>query len=297
MSEAQEWSPARELAGEDGFSGRRPRTADPADGDVLLGEDGWGDSEDADVDHRSTPLRAVSRVCDLIDALARHPDGVTLSVLSSEVRLPKSSTFRYLAALEIREYVERTPDGVGYRLGPRNFGRAGGALRLDRLLRTARPLMERLLDSRMSGCLLGGLDGSSVRFHSVATTPAPDPRMPRPGDREALHTTAIGKAVAAQLADETVTSLLAAGGMRPATPSSVLTTPLFLRELHHIRGEGYAVTTNERYPDVRGIAVPVGGEPLALSLVGLTDRIPDSAVLPAVRRLRRASAVLARGLR
>lgn len=299
MSGAQEWSPARALGRQGDCSDRPAQTDEAVDidrtDDGLLGDDGWSDADD--VDHRSTPLRAVSRVCDLIDALAQHPDGVTLSALSAEVRLPKSSAFRYLAALEIREYVERTPDGVGYRLGPRNFGRPTGALRVDRLLMLARPLMERLLDNQMSACLLGGLDGSTVRFYwSYATSP-PDPRIPRPGDREALHTTAIGKAIAAQLADETVTALLVAGGMRPATPASVPTAPLFLRELHHIRGEGYSVTTNERYPDVRGIAVPVGGEPLAISLVGLTARIPDEAVLPAVRRLRRASAVLARGLR
>lgn len=298
MSGAQEWSPARPVGRGEDVTGRHVQADDPGeqDGDdSLLSDDTWVDADD--VDHRSTPLRAVSRVCDLIDALAQHPDGVTLSVLASEVRLPKSSTFRYLAALEIREYVERTPDGVGYRLGPKNFGRPSGVLRMDRLLMTARPLMERLLDTRMSACLLGGLDGSGVRFHWVSATYPPDPRIPSPGDREALHTTAIGKAVSAQLADETVTALLVSGGMRPATPASVPTAPLFLRELHHIRGEGYAVTTNERYPDIRGIAVPIGAEPLAISLVGLTAQIPDQAVLPAVRRLRRASAVLARGLR
>lgn len=261
----------------------------------LLGDDGWADGDEGD--SRSTPLRAVSRVCDIIDALSQHPDGATLSALSAEVDLPKSSTFRYLAALEIRDYVERTVDGVGYRLGPRNFGRPAGPLRPDRLLMIAKPLMERLVDGPVEASLLVGLDGSMVRYQWVTATLGADPRVPRIGDRDALHTTATGKAVAAQLADDTVSALLSSSGMRPATGRSVQTIPQFLRELHHIRGEGYAVTTNERYPDVRGVAVPVGGEPLALGLVGLTAVLTDDLVLPAVRRLRRAAAALARGLR
>lgn len=299
MSGAQEWGPASEFRDGDGRPGRRPRASEALPGHLheagLLGDDGWADGDESD--SRSSPLRAVSRVCDIIDALTRHPDGATLSALSVEVDLPKSSTFRYLAALEMRDYVERTLDGVGYRLGPRNFGRPVGAVRPDRLLLTAKPLMERLVDGPVEACLLTGLDGSHVRYQWVASKFPADPRVPRTGDRDALHTTATGKAVAAQLADESVAALLAASGMRPATGRSVQTVPQFLRELHHIRGEGYALTTNERYPDIRGVAVPVGGEPLALGLAGLTAALTDDLVPPTVRRLRRAAAALARGLR
>lgn len=299
MSGAREWGPANEIRDGDGRPGRRTRASEPPDGDGedagLSGDDGWADGDDSD--SRSTPLRAVSRVCDIIDALSRHPDGATLSALSAEVDLPKSSTFRYLAALELRDYVERTVDGVGYKLGPRSFGRPAGPVRPDRLLLTAKPLMERLVDGPVEACLLAGLDGSLIRYHWVTSTFPGDPRIPRAGDRDALHTTATGKAIAAQLADETVVALLTASGMRPATDRSVQGMPRFLRELHHVRGEGYALTTNERYPDVRGVAVPVGGEPLALGLVGLSATMPDEMILPAVRRLRRAAAALARGLR
>ena len=70
-----------------------------------------------DVRQTLYPLRAVDRVCDIIDLLAEHPSGITLSNLAATVGLPKSSAFRYLAALEARGYVVRSDDGIGYRLG------------------------------------------------------------------------------------------------------------------------------------------------------------------------------------
>lgn len=297
MSGAREWGHARDSRDDDARSvpnGVAP-DGDPG-GPPLLGSDTWAEGDESD--HRSTPLRAVSRVCDIVDALTQHPDGATLSALSAEVDLPKSSTFRYLAALELRDYVERTLDGVGYRLGPRNFGQpAPGMLRLDRLVTVAKPLMERLVEPPVQGCLLAGLGGSKVRYHWVAVAPFADPRVPRVGERDWLDNTAAGKAVAAQLADEAVTALLVASGIRQSSGRPAPSTPRFLRELHHIRGEGYAVTTNERYPDVRGIAVPIGGDPLALGVAGLTAELTDDLVLPVVRRLRRAGSALARGLR
>ena len=71
-----------------------------------------------DTRHSMYPLRAVDRVCDIIDLLAKHPTGITLSTIwRRPSTLPKSSAFRYLAALEARGYVIRSDDGVGYRLG------------------------------------------------------------------------------------------------------------------------------------------------------------------------------------
>jgi len=244
------------------------------------------------------PLRAVDRVCDIVDLLAEHPAGITLSSLAAAVALPKSSAFRYLAALEIRGYVIRSDDGVGYRLGASIAG-AGttGSDRMERLIQVAKPLMTRLTSNDAPACMLATLDGQGIRYLWVLTHRRPDPRVPKIGDRGMLHDTAAGKAIAAQLADESVLAIVNTAGM-PQLTSSTLGSPTgMLRELHRIRGEGFAVSDNERHSDVRAVAVPIGGETLALSLAGRTDQLTQDRVSGAVRRLRRAAVVLARELR
>ncbi len=100
---------------------RPPRdTTDPEVGptrDPVVVEREFVVTKAVDTRHSMYPLRAVDRVCDIIDLLAKHPTGMTLSTLASAVMLPKSSAFRYLAALETHGYVIRSDDGIGYRLG------------------------------------------------------------------------------------------------------------------------------------------------------------------------------------
>jgi IclR family transcriptional regulator, acetate operon repressor len=252
------------------------------------------------IDTRQTlyPLRAVDRVCDIIDLLSEHPEGISLSTIATDVSMPKSSTFRYLAALEIRGYVTRTDDGNGYRLGP--IGGATSELpsgRLERMVTIAKPLMAQLTGGDLRVALLVRLDGMGIRYLWVTPQATTDARVPRIGDRGMLHTSAAGKAVAAQLADETVMAMVAVTGMPQVTSSTLVSPTGLLRELHRIRGEGFAVSDSESHPEVRGVAVPIGGEALALGIAGRTNDLTPDRVAGAVRQLRRAAAVLARELR
>jgi IclR family acetate operon transcriptional repressor len=243
------------------------------------------------------PLRAVDRVCDIIDLLADNPAGVTLSFLAGTLALPKSSAFRYLAALEVRGYVLRAPDSVGYVLGSPLAGHAlpSGSL-TERLVGVARPLMARLITPHAPICVLFTLDGASVRCLWVASS-LNDDRITRVGEHEMLHNTAVGKAIAAQLSDETVLSLLAAAGMDQPTTSTIGSPTALLRELHLIRGEGFAVSDSERHPDVRGVAVPIGGHTVSIGLAGAGDELTPDRIGAAVRRLRRAASALSREVR
>src|SRR5581483_11445464 len=65
----------------------------------------------------SYTIRAVDRVCKLLDALQNSRDGASLTDLAHRVTLPKSSVLRYLSALEGRNYVERDPESGLFRLG------------------------------------------------------------------------------------------------------------------------------------------------------------------------------------
>ena len=63
-----------------------------------------------DASHYS--IRAVQRVCDMLDYLRGSSAGASLPDLASRLEMPKSSTFRYLVTLESRRYVERDPGGL-----------------------------------------------------------------------------------------------------------------------------------------------------------------------------------------
>ena len=64
-----------------------------------------------------------------------------------------------------------------------------------------------------------------------------------------------------------------AAGMPQATSASLGSPTALLRELHRIRGEGFAMSDTERHSQVRGVAVPIGGQTLALGVAGRSDQL------------------------
>src|SRR5690349_8314484 len=85
-------------------------------------------------------IRAVQRVCDLLDLLQREPEGVSLVRAAEVTQLPKSSVFRYLATLEARRYVERDDENSVYHIGLALLPLQ--ARQLDVVTHRARPYLE-----------------------------------------------------------------------------------------------------------------------------------------------------------
>lgn len=248
-------------------------------------------------DGTSYSIRSVDRVCDILDALANAQAGATLTEVAEAVSLPKSSAFRYLTALEARHYVERDPESVTYRLGP--AFRPQYSVAVSRLIEIARPELQRLRDSQGETTNLGILDGTMV-VHSLVCESRHTMRLAaRVGDREHVHTTALGKAICAQLPAHSVRSILHAVGM-PATTSAAITDPAqFMGELDRVRDNGYAVDDEENQIDGRCVAVAIPSLPFpaGISISAPASRFPAADVAGAAARLHRVAATLSRRMK
>ncbi|MEE6287863.1 IclR family transcriptional regulator [Georgenia sp. MJ173] len=243
------------------------------------------------------PIRAVDRVCDILDALANAPDGSSLSVVAEQTGLPKSSAFRYLTALEARHYVEREVDGASYRLGlafrPQN------TRGIDRLATLARPRLDALRDQFEETVNLGVLDGSQVVHVAVAESPYMMRLAARVGERGHVHCTALGKAMCATLPDDRVRAILDTAGMPRVTAATITDPDAFVAELARTRAAGYGIDEAENQAAGRCVAVAVEGLPFPagvsvsapMSRLSL-DRVPD-----VVAQLQKLARKLTRAMR
>lgn len=225
------------------------------------------------VDPAGYYIRAVQRVCDILDRLRDSPDGAALPDLAAVLELPKSSAFRYLVTLESRRYVERDAGGA-YRLGiafmPPQQHLIG--ILADRV----RPYLEQLRDAVGETATLGVLDGGRVVLVDVVESRRAVRLAARAGQHGALHATALGKAISAKLPDERVRTLLTAEGMPPLTGTTITDTDSFLAEVGEVRRQGFAVDDGESEPDGRSVAVPVKGTAVlaAMGLSAPATRLP-----------------------
>jgi IclR family acetate operon transcriptional repressor len=203
-------------------------------------------------------VRAVSRVCDLFDALQGAVDGVTIDSVVRSTGMSKPTLLRYLATLEARRYAERNPATGSYRLGGAFL--PVRALHLDVLMQRARRHLEEVCAQLAETVTLGLLDGGHVIYLDVAESPSSLRVSQRRGEREPLHASALGKAIAAELADVRVRDLLEAGGMPRYTDRTITSPQRYLAELEEVRGRGWAVEDGEHEPGIGGVAVALPGD-------------------------------------
>jgi IclR family acetate operon transcriptional repressor len=234
-------------------------------------------------------VRAVVRTLDILDLLQASPDGVSLADLSQAAGLPKSSVFRYLSTLEGRGYVERVSGDSAFRLGLAFL--PVRARHLDALAEQARPSLESLRDRFQETINLGVLDGTRVAYLDILESPRTIRFAARRGDRDPIHSTALGKAIAAHLDENHVRRILAAEGMPQRTRTTITDPDAFLRAVERVRTSGFAVDRGENEEDGACVAVAITGHriPAAISLSAPAVRMRHERVDEVASALMRAA--------
>jgi IclR family acetate operon transcriptional repressor len=200
-------------------------------------------------------VRAVVRVMDILDLLQNSPDGRSLVDVSEAVGLPRSSAYRYLSTLQTRGYVQRDGGTGLYRFGLAFLPSHGRHLEV--LAARARPIMEELRDRLGETINLGVLDGNRVVYLEILESNRAVRLAARRGDRDPLHSTALGKAIASRIGSDAVVAILAAEGMPKRTSKTITEGARYLAELEKVRSRGFAVDLGENEEDGRCVAVPI----------------------------------------
>jgi IclR family acetate operon transcriptional repressor len=241
-------------------------------------------------------VRAVQRALDVLDALAESPEGRTLAQLAEAARLPKSSLFRYLATLEARGYVERDGEHGRFRVG-RRLGHLHSR-RLELVARAARPRLDALRDRFQETVNLGVLDGGRVTYLQIVESPQAMRFAAREGNRDPIHSTSLGKAIASQLSPEHVLRILESEGMPKLTLRTITDPEAFLAELEEVRRRGYASDNGENEEGGRCVAVPLAlaGVRAAISLSAPAFRFSLDQVEPVAAALIRSAQSVAHEL-
>ena len=237
-------------------------------------------------------VRAAVRVLDILDLLQHSAVAVTLADVADATGLPKSSAFRYLATMESRGYVQR--DTAGYHLG---IGfRSSRAERLEVLAVRARPVLEEVRDRFEETVNLAVLDGTRAVYVAIVESRRGMRFAARRGDREPLHATALGKAIASTLDSDHVRAILAVEGMPQRTRRTITDPERFMQVVTMVARDGYAVDDRENEEDGRCVAVPLAGVhiPAAVSSAAPANRLTVDEAVVAGGSLRTAATEIAR---
>lgn len=221
---------------------------------------------------RDAGPRAIGRVLEALEILARDRGGQTLSELSQRLASPKSSLFYLLRSLNRLGYLVRGEDGR-YRLGPGAFTFAMAALSNRELPELARPFLEDLAAKCGETALIGtlGSDGSAAVYIDRVESHNPVRYTVAVGDQRPLYCSALGKLLLAYMSSEQQDDYLKTAKLKPLARHTITDRAALKKHLAEIKRAGLSVTRDELSEGSAGLAAPVfdrDGRVVAALVVG-----------------------------
>ncbi|POG54032.1 HTH-type transcriptional regulator XacR [Haloferax marisrubri] len=222
------------------------------------------------------PVRTTEKTLALVEELMeKGPCGVT--ELASDLQMGKSAVHNHLTTLQKHGYVLK--DGDDYRVGLKFLEVGGHSRKSMEVYQIAEPEVKSLAaDTGELANLLVEEQGMGVYLMRAKGDDAVDLDT-YAGLRTHLHTTALGKAILANLPESRVDEIIERHGLEQKTPKSIGTRQELFQVLEAVRERGYAIDDGERLEGLRCLAAPIkssSGEVLgAISVSAPASRVSD----------------------
>ncbi|MBB5639959.1 IclR family transcriptional regulator [Cryobacterium roopkundense] len=240
-------------------------------------------------------VQSVERVFELLELITAAGGEVMLSELATSTELPLPTIHRLLRTLVAKGYVRQLANRR-YVLGPGLIRLGEGASK--QLGALVRPQLRTLVDQLGETANMAVLDSDMVLYIAQVPSKHSMRMFTEVGRRAHLHDTGVGKAILAQMKDDSVRAVMARAGMPSATSTSITNVDDLLADLRLIRERGYSIDDGEQEVGVRCFAMAVPNAPTltAISVSGPVSRVDGSFAERAVPMLRAAAEELSRDL-
>jgi DNA-binding IclR family transcriptional regulator len=221
-------------------------------------------------------IQVLHKTLDVLEAIKNSPSGLSLAAVTRAVGIPKPTAYRIASTLESRGYLDRAQGG-GYQVSRKLLELQRRETDEQLLIRTAHPVMEKLVEDCQETVNLGILDAGEVVVISTIESPQGIRMSSKVGNRRYLHSTALGKVLLSVLPERDLQRLIRIKGLPRLTATTLTTFSALKEDLELIRERGYAVDNEENELNGRCIGAPVFG-PYgrmvgALSISGPTFRM------------------------
>ncbi|MFF2853488.1 MULTISPECIES: IclR family transcriptional regulator [unclassified Peribacillus] len=223
--------------------------------------------------------KSASRVMDILVLLSREDQPLTVSEISRELNVPKSSTFEILTTMVEKGFLQVDDHLKIYKLGLKLFEVGAAYLYNTDLHKEARPYLETLMTKTGETAFLAIESDGEVVYLDKVEAPSSIRTTATLGNRNPMYRTGLGKAILAGYSNDKVRELMGNTEFIQRTSNSITSYNSLIENLNQIRQRGYSIDDRENEEDVFCIAAPVYDESnrpvAAISVAGLATRMKD----------------------
>lgn len=205
-------------------------------------------------------VQAVSRAVALLEAIASRDAGASLTELSGQTGLHKTTAWRLLATLRDTGLVRYLEDEGRYTLGSKAL-QLGVRARVQMLpVPVVRAVLVRLRDRVNETCHLAVPEGAGLIYVEKIESTQAVRIASSVGDRLSLHCTALGKSYLAFQREDVIDDRLSVLHLVARTDWTITDTGTLRRELQRVRERGFAIDDRENESQMRCVGAPIIGE-------------------------------------
>lgn len=236
---------------------------------------------------------SVERTLRILEILAISQRGMSLSEISRNLALPKSSTCLLLATLEKNGYLQKNVQTGRYHFGLQLISLSRNALENLDLRQVARPILQKLAQATRLTVHLAVLErGESVIVDKIEA-PGLVKLATWVGRRVDVNCTAVGKALIAFLPKDSFNKQVKGRVLAKHNDRTIVSIRALERELAQVRKLGYSFDDEEDEIGLRCVGAPVfdsnAAVIAAISVAGTVSQLPLEVVPEVGERVKKSA--------
>lgn len=221
-------------------------------------------------------IQVIARAAEVMRALGRNPQGLSLAAIAQMVDLPRSTVQRIINALADERLVEHVGPGGGVRLGPA-LGQLISQTQTD-IITLTRPYLQELAKQLQESVCLSSLSGDRIYIIDRLVAER-ELRVVFPiGEHAPAYATAAGKVLLSEMPDAGIRALLREP-LPQLTPKTLNLAQLF-KQLERVRQDKIANDLDECVEGVGSCAVTLD---TYLGLFSLAVVAPSARIQPRLK--------------
>lgn len=245
-------------------------------------------------------IGSVQRALDILNLFEGSRTEIGNNEIARLLGMDPSTAAGLVYTLKLNNYLDQNPDTRKYRLGMKLAERASVLLDQIDLRKIAAPTLEKVRQWCGESVNLAIRDKREVVYIERLFGHQSLGIRSELGKRGRLHSTALGKAMLANMEAEERRALLSDYEFIPVTPRTITNLNDFEQELERVRTEGYAVDEEENELGGRCLAAPifdVSGRPVAAVSISVpVQRLPREKIAKYGMKIKEAGLEISRNI-
>jgi len=228
------------------------------------------------------PVQVVEKALEIIELLTGNQwiEGMSISELSTELKLGKSTVHRIIETMEAKGYISQDAESKKYQLSWKLYELGNTLPRRRNLFSMDTSLLQELCDRFNETVNMGvKVEDSVVTINKINPTTSLIANL-QIGTREALYATAMGKALISEMTREEIFKIIGEGPYEKFTSKTISSLDQLMKDIERIRARGYSTDEEEYSAGLTCIAVPLRNYRkqivAAISISGATIRMTES---------------------